>query len=356
MSSPFPVLSRIKVKLNDTEIRIDYLTNENDRGITLVIKVKRLDYGSEAGGDPPDKPSNAPDAKGNDEAYSIPIYAQHLIVMENINFYMEEFRIVNGKRIPVIPGGGNIESMIASEQFHSTISDLPEPALQESTYSDDDDEHDQPDIYRTDALKIGQLNGATEIRLTIKQTDKVQGPKVQLELQLGTINVFLSPRQLHALVHLSNVFLDDSAHEVSDEAAAAAAEKMEKEAELEEQLQQTRSFHAMTGNLGFNQGWSSDLYDQQSSTKDFDDDFMKSASSMSGSVHSFASSATQTTMRSRRRGYIDAGPNADILRLNIRIACCTIVLLEEVSFDEPIEVFCIESNLILITRFFCRTF
>lgn len=324
------VLSRIKVKLNDTEIRLDYLTNENDRGITLVIKIKRLDYGSEAGGDPSDKPPNAPD--GNDETYSIPIYSSHLIVMGNINFYMEEFRIVNGKRIPVNPIG-NVESMMASEQFHSTISVLPESSLQESTYSDDDDETEQPDISRTPALKLAQLNGAIEIRLIIKQAASVQGPKVQLELQLGTINVFLSPRQLHALIHLSNIFLEENVPEMSESsAAAAAAEKIEKEAQLEEQLQQTRSFHAMTGNLGFNQGWSSDLYEQQSSTKDFDDDFMKSTSSMSGSVRSFASSTTQTTIRNRRRGIIEVDPNADILRLNIRIACCAIVLLEEVSF------------------------
>lgn len=39
--SNFSVLNRIKVRLNDTEIRLDYLTNERDRGITLIAKIKR---------------------------------------------------------------------------------------------------------------------------------------------------------------------------------------------------------------------------------------------------------------------------------------------------------------------------
>lgn len=139
--------------------------------------------------------------------------------------------------------------------------------------------------------------------------------------------MFLTPRQLHALIYLSNKFLEENFPDSGD----LPTDKLEKDIEMEEQLQQTRSFHAMSGNLGFNQGWSSDMYERQSSNKDFDDDFMKSTSSMSGSVRSFASSTTQTTLRNRRRGIIEVDPNADILRLNIRIACCAVVLLQEVN-------------------------
>lgn len=54
-----------------------------------------------------------------------------------------------------------------------------------------------------------------------------------------------------------------------------------------------------------------------------------SNSSMSGSLSSSGSQSTQTTHRARRRGIIDTDPNADILRLNVRVACCAIVLLQE---------------------------
>lgn len=52
---------------------------------------------------------------------------------------------------------------------------------------------------------------------------------------------------------------------------------------------------------------------------------------MSNSITSFASGYTQTTIRNRRRGVIEIDPNAEILRTNIRVASCAILLLQEVN-------------------------
>lgn len=158
---------------------MDYFTVENERGITLIAKIKRLDYKNEAGGDPPDKPPNAPDE--SDEtgpaAYSIPVYSTHQITMENVTFYMEEFRIVNGQRVSSLLAGSNTESMLdTSEQFYSTINELPEPSRSrqktpDETSEDDDDDNEEPDppkFYRTDALQIARLHGVMDIRITMK--------------------------------------------------------------------------------------------------------------------------------------------------------------------------------------------
>lgn len=59
---------------------------------------------------------------------------------------------------------------------------------------------------------------------------------------------------------------------------------------------------------------------------------------MTNSVTSFGSGYTQTTIRNRRRGVIEVDPNADILRLNIRVACCAIVLLQEVSHPHRVRL------------------
>lgn len=188
-----PVLNRIKVRLNDTEIRLDYFTVDNERGITLIAKIKRVDYKNEAGGDPPDKPPNAPD--GSDEngpaAYSIPVYSTHQITMENVTFYMEEFRIAsNGQRVTVAMAGSNTESMlVASEQFYSTINELPElsrsrqKTLGETSEDDDDDneEPDPPQIYRSDALQIARFHGVMDIKITMKVSEHaVSLPKSDL--------------------------------------------------------------------------------------------------------------------------------------------------------------------------------
>lgn len=163
---------------------MDYFTVDNERGITLIAKIKRVDYKNEAGGDPPDKPPNAPD--GSDEngpaAYSIPVYSTHQITMENVTFYMEEFRIAgNGQRVPVAMAGSNTESMlVASEQFYSTINELPELSRSrqktpdETSEDDDDDDNDEPEppqIYRSDALQIARFHGVMDIKMTMKVSD-----------------------------------------------------------------------------------------------------------------------------------------------------------------------------------------
>lgn len=69
----------------------------------------------------------------------------------------------------------------------------------------------------------------------------------------------------------------------------------------------------------------------QMSVKAMTVDTNKDSHSMTNSVTSFGSGYTQTTIRNRRRGVIEVDPNADILRLNIRVACCAIILLQEVN-------------------------
>lgn len=84
----------------------------------------------------------------------------------------------------------------------------------------------------------------------LQQALLVQGPKVQMELQLGAVNIFLTPRQLHALILLSNTFLVESTKQRS-------TEHLDNENE-NNQTSEYKAFNAMSGNLGLNQCWSSD--------------------------------------------------------------------------------------------------
>jgi len=47
--------------------------------------------------------------------------------------------------------------------------------------------------------------------------------------------------------------------------------------------------------------------------------------------------STQNTAHARKRGVIDADPNADISKLNIRVSSCLIVLLHEDVLVESLE-------------------
>lgn len=53
------------------------------------------------------------------------------------------------------------------------------------------------------------------------------------------------------------------------------------------------------------------------------------SSSMTSSMCSSVSQSTHNTSQARKRGIIDTDPNADISHLNIRVSCCSLVLLHE---------------------------
>lgn len=129
------VLNRIKAKLVNTEIRLEYLPPDSDCGVALIVKVKSIEYQNEAGSDPPDRSSesNSPDdpnQQSKQKSFLIATHATHHITMEGITFYTEEFRIHSPQRQRQQrqqEGGGACDKSVASEQFLSTISDLPDP-------------------------------------------------------------------------------------------------------------------------------------------------------------------------------------------------------------------------------------
>ncbi|KAJ7384666.1 Autophagy- protein 2 [Desmophyllum pertusum] len=62
-------------------------------------------------------------------------------------------------------------------------------------------------------IKIATFAGHSEIKLKLKQNVAVPGPKMDVECFLGTLNVFLSPKQVHLLIELCSGF---SAPDVSN--------------------------------------------------------------------------------------------------------------------------------------------
>lgn len=147
-----------------------------------------FEYKNEAGGDPSDKPANAPDIDPNGDvpkSYSIPVYSTHQLVIENVAFYMEEFRIGTAARGNCDPMyGKHTEASPAAEQFYSTMSELPDiqhstaaaQALNDEVSSCSDDDNDCAseisDINRTEALQIASLNGKADIKITVKVSQK----------------------------------------------------------------------------------------------------------------------------------------------------------------------------------------
>lgn len=174
--------------------------------------------------------------------------------MEGISFYTEEFRIVGSEK-------SSPEKKFFNEQFYSTINELPETeqfyARQNQSSESDRAESDLEDensieIYRTEQILLGRLSSRQEIRIRMKQMENVSGPKVELEVTLGAITLFLSPRQLHSLLLLSDALLYDPVPEHK------IIQKPKESHQGEGEFRKDSGFNAnaMTGGIGFNQGWS----------------------------------------------------------------------------------------------------
>lgn len=316
--------------------------------------------------------------------------------MEGITFYTEEFRIDNHHESADYDGTDKFEInaeklftdscvTMVSEQFHSTMSELPD--IEQSCYEDDlsqqqqqnietehgqsdssDTEDDQqlPTMYHSDQIMFGEVRGLQEIRIKMKQTENVPGPKVQLELNIGALNFFLSPRQFHLLSYIFDFFFNPTNDTV------VSGVSIQQHCDDEEcDIRRTNSDNElrtkidrmtqMAGGLGINLGWSPDHHSDISSAhvitnqptlsssrqpphvaatatttttssphhRRYSESVFSSNSSMTSSMCSSMTQSTHNTSRARKRGIIDADPNADISSLNIRIASCAIVLLHD---------------------------
>lgn len=261
------MLNRIKAKLLNTELRIEYiLPDDSNRGLAVIIKIGHISYENEAGKElkAEDQPATSASqldkdfdeesvARGSNnkdagdvkkdpekEVYYLSAYAIHHISLMDIAIYTEEFTIVDLQQekrhrktthsssmssdgseqsmdhqaMMMMGGGGGgeriLENSMMSEQFFSTISEFPIPELQQSVIAsdgeaDDGDQSEEEDrgsgmkIYSSGELQIAALNGLHEMRLSMKQSDSVVGANVELEVNLGVLELLLTPRQVHMI-------------------------------------------------------------------------------------------------------------------------------------------------------------
>lgn len=358
---PPTVLNRIKVKLVNTTIRIEHLPKDSDCGVALIVKIKKFDYQNEAsGGDTSAKSDVETDAK-----ILVSTHATHHISFDDITFFTEEFRIAEEEPANKRKKKSRSDSARSSDElettFNSTISNDPylsaissfspdnEMFYNESSSLNDDDESDdesdadedkddesdsEDNIYRNEMVMIGRLNSRQEIRINMKMAENIEGPKVTLQMAVGALTLFMTPRQMHMLLLLCDILLN------GDAASSSTTNKDSFEKEMSQQQQPTQKQdekRRFGGGLSSLQTWAGDEYDCNSeySLRDMhminklrpvesDSLFSSNSSSMTSSM---CSSASQNT--SRRRRAIERDQNADISHFNIRIAGIYMVILHD---------------------------
>ncbi|KAL1461700.1 hypothetical protein WDU94_013572, partial [Cyamophila willieti] len=212
---------------------------------------------------------------------------------------------------------------------------------------------------------FGKLVGRQELRVKVKQSELVPGPKVDLEVNMGSLLIFSTPRQVHLLQELLHGL---STPGIQDSSNVIAKEKRMNRADFERVgLDLLHQLHPGSGTqdrrdnkgLGNVQGWSAADPDEDS-----DEEFHpiggggegasssrggSLASSMDSSTLSSASglsksASTEFTTRHQAQSYLrhqgkrkkyrgnsssDPEPGSDRNHYHIRLSSLAIVLLHE---------------------------
>ncbi|KAI8514937.1 Autophagy protein [Branchiostoma belcheri] len=86
-------------------------------------------------------------------------------------------------------------------------------------------------------IKLGVCSGMQEVKVKVKQSESISGPKFDLECYLGSLNFFLSPRQVHLLMEMANEILTPASTSMSPESHLNKPIRPEDYQKIESELQ-----------------------------------------------------------------------------------------------------------------------
>ncbi|XP_052273890.1 autophagy-related protein 2 homolog A-like isoform X2 [Dreissena polymorpha] len=192
------VLSKIRVTLNNTVIRLEHKPIGAERGVALEVRIRRIEYFDEMA---TTSDGTSVDDNASFEPAAFVLKNLHL---EGVQLYYDE---IGAQQSPSrscsslwgsptqmflsarsMPASGEYQSMSKSDADHPPA--LPEPN------------------------QVAIVTGRQEIRLKLKQNDALHGPKLEINCQFGGVHVLLCPRQLHGLMELlSTLTTSDPANE-----------------------------------------------------------------------------------------------------------------------------------------------
>ncbi|CAF0882237.1 unnamed protein product [Didymodactylos carnosus] len=184
------ILARVRVTLTDTVIRMEHLINDDDHGVALEIRIKKFEYyDSEASIDlhlPTDsKPFLRPT-----------IFTNKNFVLSGVSLYTDEFLTYAKK-----------SSMTESIIEFSTSDHLIADSMTTSVVSNASSSATRMVGYITyEQILCLTISGTQDIRLKLKQSDQVFGPKVEIEAHCGSVTCLLTPKQLQSLIVLVTAY------------------------------------------------------------------------------------------------------------------------------------------------------
>ncbi|KYQ51543.1 Autophagy-related protein 2 like protein A [Trachymyrmex zeteki] len=337
------ILSRVKVRFIDTVIRLEHVPLNSSTGVAIEVWIQNLEYSDEAGLDPS---NTSLDPNESTKGYIISAFSTKRFYMEGVTFHTDEFpshaRTFSRSMLASTcstPDSKNSDSLFTSAQMSPTQSILHTPPDGNAVNNSNE----------SNPIMFAKLAGRQEVRLKMKQGEGISGPKVELEITLGSLTLFLSPRQLHALLELAHGLASPDLEDVSNVVPRRYTEKPMASSDFNrierELIHQTHPMQDLkTTDLRYAQGWSTGSVDESDNEDEFlpmklagsssmCDSITSNNFSMEGSISissiSSKSSATNLPRHNRHRHNIDNDTSAETTQFHIRVSSVALVLLHE---------------------------
>ncbi|XP_025831922.1 autophagy-related protein 2 homolog B isoform X2 [Agrilus planipennis] len=344
------ILSRVRVKFIDTVIQIEHVPKESQTGVALQINIQNMEYTDEAGNDPPVEEMTDPAIKEH-KTYIVSSFTIKNFYLEGVTLSTVEY-----------PSKARTFSRSVVQQsqiFEDSGNSDPLEAVLNDNHADTKDKNSSASVGNDErhVILFGKLSGRQEIKVRLKQSESINGPKVSMEINVGSFTTFLSPRQVHVLLEFANGLASPDSEDTSNVTSKQkCSEKPMNEMDfkiIEQELQQQLHplAHLQSAGLPGTQGWSA-APDESDNDENFlpmkistagvmcDSSTSFGSNSMESSTNtSIASSFTDPSSRTKRRvNNIETDPSAEISHFQIRLASFAMVLLHEDILALPVGV------------------
>ncbi|XP_052770169.1 autophagy-related protein 2 homolog B-like [Mya arenaria] len=337
------VLSKIRVKLLNTVIRLEHQPGGTVQGTALEIRIKRIEYFDDMA---TTSEGSSVDSNTTHEPAAMALKNLHI---EGIQlFYDETGERKSPARSPTSSDGS------PPQMFQSAMTSLASGA---SVYKSTIQSPNQSNLHKStqsglgttplsEPVHLATITGRQEIKVKIKQRDNISGPKLEIMCQFGGIHVLVCPRQLHGITQLLSALNTSDNSTGLRQGASSRPMDVVDQARVERELQyQLQSGRVTSNNLASLQEYSLHGEDDdqfqsmmgrcQGPGSDMDSSFTSNYSTSSARTTSTAFSGTSQPKsggKSSKDGMAGGAryhedPNADLSHYHVRVGFISLTLL-----------------------------
>uniref|UniRef100_A0A673XHU7 Autophagy related 2B n=1 Tax=Salmo trutta TaxID=8032 RepID=A0A673XHU7_SALTR len=158
------VLRRVKVTFLDTVLRIEHVPENSKTGIALEMRINKIVYCDETG-----------EESSSVNVHQPTTFAHKNLQLEGVTVFWDEF---------------------SEHRYSLALPFSPHPQFTEPVSS----------ATPFEPMQIGHLSGRIDLSLVLKQNQTMPGAKLDVDGQISTMIMLLSPRQVHLLLDMFGVF------------------------------------------------------------------------------------------------------------------------------------------------------